>query len=97
MPFSRTIVIIGIGNNVERKKCNIIIHDRHRYAYCVNSQTLEHIAILELSGVTRSLTAGSLIVGGLSTRERETSDSHAQFDREAHGGVLLLNFSWWKC
>ncbi len=96
-PFNRTIVTIDTGNNVERKKCNIIIHDRTRYAYCVNSQTLEHVAILEWSGVTRSWIAGSLIVVGLSTRERENSDGHAQFDREAHDGVLLLNFSWWKC
>jgi len=90
-------VIIDTGNNVNRKKCNIIIHDRDRYSYCVNSQTLEHVAILEWSDVTRDLTAGSLIVIGLSARERGTSDSHAQFDREAHKEVLLLNFSWWKC
>jgi hypothetical protein len=82
---------------VERKKCDIIIHDRDRYAYCVNSQTLEHVVILEWSSVTRSLTAGSLTVVDLSTREGENSDKHAQFDREAHDGVLLLNFSWWKC
>jgi hypothetical protein len=95
--FNRMIVITELGNYMERKKWNIIIYDCDRYTHGVNSQTLEHIAILEWSSIIRSLTSERLFVIGLSTRKRENSGNHPQIDREVYDGVLSLDFSWWWC